>query len=300
MKTTTFNQRRRQKNLFLTVMLAIPVLHFFVFWLYLNVNSFVLAFQNLLGDWVGIANFEWYFRNLFSDAPAVNMAEAIRNTLTFWLFGFLVESPISIIISYFFYKKIKGYKAYKIITYLPCIVGTAVMVAAFKGFIRSGGPLDVIVQAFGGSPVPKFLYDSNYAMKTMLIYNLWSGFGINLILYSGAMERIPKEVVEYALLDGVTPVKEIIHITFPLIWSTWSMCFILSVGNLFTSSGPTLLMTGGEWGTMTIAYSMYQQVYFYKQLTRAAAIGTIFTLLGVPLVLFSRWIVNKIREPEEY
>ncbi len=296
----TFNQRKRQKNLFLATMLAIPVLHFFVFWLYLNVNSFVLAFKNLLGDWVGTANFEWYFRNLFSDNPSVNMGEAIRNTLTFWLFGFLVESPISIIISYFFYKKIKGYKAYKIITYLPCIIGTAVMVAAFKGFIRSGGPLDVIVQRLGGEPVPKFLYDSRYAMKTMLFYNLWSGFGINLILYSGAMERIPKEVVEYSLLDGVTPVQEIIHITFPLIWPTWSMCFILSVGNLFTSSGPTLLMTKGEWGTMTIAYSMYQQVYFYQQVTRAAAIGSIFTILGVPLVLFSRWIVNKIREPEEY
>ena len=296
----TFNQRKKQKNLFLITMLAIPVLHFFVFWLYLNINSFVLAFKNLLGYWVVFANFEWYFRNLFYDTPSVNMAEAIRNTVTFWLFGFLVESPISIIISYFFYKKIKGYKAYKIITYLPCIIGTAVMVAVFKGFIRSGGPLDEIIQTLGGNPVPKFLYDSRYAMKTMLIYNLWSGFGINLILYSGAMERIPKEVVEYALLDGVTPIQEIIHITFPLIWPTWSMCFILSVGNLFTSSGPTLLMTGGEWGTMTIAYSMYQQVYFYKQVTRAAAIGTIFTLLGVPLVLFSRWLVNKIREPEEY
>ena len=300
MKKTTFNQRRLQKNLFLTTMLAIPVLHFFVFWLYLNINSFVLAFKNLLGDWVGLANFEWYFKNLLSETPAVNMAEAIRNTLTFWLFGFLVESPLSIIISYFFYKKIKGYKVYKIITYLPCIIGSGIMVAAFKGFIRSGGPLDVIVQWFGGAPIPKLLYDSRYAMGTMLFYNLWSGFGINLILYSGAMERIPKEVVEYALLDGVTPTQEIIHITFPLIWSTWSMLFILSIGNIFTSSGPTLLMTGGDWGTMTIAFSMYQQVYFYQQITRAAAIGSIFTVLGVPLVLFSRWLVNKIRKPEEY
>ena len=300
MKKIAFKQRRLKKNLFLVTMLAIPVLHFFVFWLYLNVNSFVLAFKNLVGDWVGWANFKWYFNNLLSDSPAVNMQEAIRNTIIFWLFGFLVESPLSILISYFFYKRIRGYKAYKIITYLPCIIGTAVMVAAFKGFIRSEGPLDAIVQWFGGNPVPKFLYDSRYAMGTILFYNLWSGFGINLILYSGAMERIPKEVVEYAMLDGITPIKEILHITFPLIWSTWSITFILSIGNIFTSSGPILLMTGGEYGTMTIAYSMYQQVYFYKQITRAAAIGSFFTLLGVPLVMFSRWVVNKIRTPEEY
>lgn len=296
----TFKGRKLRKNLFLITMLTIPVIHFFVFWLYVNIDSFVLSFHNAKGQFVEWANFEWYFENLMSDRPAVNMAEAIINTLTYWLFGFLVEGPISIVISYFFYKKIAGYKAYRVITYLPSIIGSMVMVAVFKGFIRSGGPLDVIVQTFGGEPIPKFLYDSRYAMGTTLVYNLWSGFGTSLILYSGAMERIPQEVVEYAMLDGVTPVKEIVHITFPLIWPTWSTMFILSIGDIFTSGGPTLLLTKGEWGTMTVAYSMFQQVYDYNQINRAAAIGTIFTLIGVPLVLFSRWILGKIRTTEEY
>lgn len=296
----TFKGRRYRKNLFLCTMLAIPVIHFFVFWLYLNINSFVLAFQNVKAEFVGLENFQWYFENLVSDRPAVDMAEAIKNTLIYWLFGFIVEGPISIIISYFFYKKIKGYKIYRVITYLPCIIGSMVMVAVFKGFIRSGGPLDVMAQFLGGEPIPKFLYDSRYAMKTTLIYNLWSGFGTSLILYSGAMERIPQEVVEYAMLDGVTPVKEIIHITFPLIWPTWSTLFILSIGQIFTSGGPTLLLTEGKWGTMTVAYSMFQQIYFYNQINRAATIGSIFTLIGVPLVLFSRWLLGKIRATEEY
>ncbi len=301
MKTSnSMRQMNRNKNLFLCVMLAVPVVHFFVFWLYVNVDSFVLAFENVKGDFVGFDNFKWYFENLTSDRPTVDMGEALLNTVTFWLFSVLVEGPISIVISYLVYKKIKGYAFFRVITYLPCIIGSIVMVAVFKSFIRSGGPLDTIVQKLGGEPIPKYLYDSRYAMKAMLVYNLWNGFGTSIILYAGAMERIPKDVVEYALLDGVTPVKEIIHITFPLIWPTWSTMFILSIGSIFTSGGPTLLMTGGEWGTMTVAYSMFQQVYFYNQVTRAAAIGTIFTLIGVPLVLFSRWLLGKIRATEEY
>ena len=296
----TFSKRRIQKNLFLTVMLAIPVIHFFVFWLYLNINSFVLAFQNAKGDFVGWANFQWFWENLTSDRPALDMGIAIKNTVIFWLFGTFVEGPIAIAISYFVYKRIRGYNAFRVITYLPCIIGSMVMVAVYKSFIRSEGPLDIIVQTLGGEPIPKFLYDSRYALGATLVYNLWNGFGTSIILYSGAMERIPKEVVDYAYLDGVTPWKEVVHITFPLIWPTWSMMFILSVGDIFTAGGPTLLLTGGNYETMTISFAMFQQVYFYDQVTRAAAIGSIFTLIGVPLVLFSRWLLSKIRTTEEY
>lgn len=301
MKTVTFNQRKLKKNLFLVACLTIPVLHWFVFWLYININSFVLSFQNLTGDWVGWNNFKWYFTNLTSANPSVDMALAIRNTLLSWLFSLFVGSPLCLAFSYFFYKKIAGYKVYRIISYLPSIIGSMVMVSAFKGVIRSGGPLDEIVQSLGGDPLPKLLYDSRYAFTTCLIYDLWDGFGIGLILYSGAMSRIPQEVVEYAHLDGVNAWQEFTRITFPLIWPTWSMKFILGIGDLFTaSSGPVFLLTGGAYGTINISFSMFQQVFYYQQVNRAATIGSLFTLLGVPLVLFSRWVLNKIRKPEEY
>lgn len=296
----SLKSRKMKKNLFLCTMLAIPVLHFFVFWLYVNIDSFTMAFQNAQGDFVGWANYKWYFTNLTSDRPAVDMLEALGNSVLAWAFNLCVETPIALIISYFFYKKIAGYKLYRVILYLPSILSAVVMTSVFKSVIRSGGPLDTILQKLGAEPIPKLLYDSRYAMKTILVYNLWSGFGVNLILFTGAMERIPKDVVEYGLLDGLTPAKELLRITIPLIWPIISTTLLLSVSNIFSSGGPILLFTKGEYGTMTIAYSMFQQYYFYGQLTRAAAIGTIFTVVGVPIVLFSRWLLSKIQGTEEY
>ena len=129
MKTITFNQRKLKKNLFLVACLTIPVLHWFVFWLYINIDSFVLSFQNLLGDWVGSANYKWYFSNLTSDNPVVDMWEALRNTLVSFCFSLGVSTPICLAFSYFFYKKIAGYKVYKVISYLPSIIGSMVMVS---------------------------------------------------------------------------------------------------------------------------------------------------------------------------
>lgn len=301
MKTTSINQRKLKKNLFLASCLTIPIVHWFVFWLYAHISAFIIPFQNLAGDWVGWANFEWYFTNLFSDHPQVDMALAIRNTLFSWLFGRFVSTPLMLAFAYFFYKKIAGYKVYRIITYLPSIIGSMVMVSAFKGVIRSGGPLDLIIQKLGGDPIPKLLYDSRYAFTTCLIYELWDGFGTGLIMYAASMNRIPQEVVEYAYLDGVNAWQEFIHITFPLIWPLFSMSLILSVGDIFTaSSGPVFFLTGGGYGTINIAYSMFAQVFYYQQTSRAAAIGMIFTIIAIPLVVLTRWLCEKVRDTEEY
>ena len=47
--------RKTKKRLFIIAMLAIPVIHFFVFWLWVNIDSILLVFQNNVGDWIGLS-----------------------------------------------------------------------------------------------------------------------------------------------------------------------------------------------------------------------------------------------------
>ena len=48
---------------FLIVMLALPILQWLVFWLYININSIFLAFQYPRGGWT-LFNFRVLFDNL--------------------------------------------------------------------------------------------------------------------------------------------------------------------------------------------------------------------------------------------
>ena len=45
------SSKKRKKLFFVAVMLSIPVLHWFVFWLYVNLNSILMAFQLPTGEW---------------------------------------------------------------------------------------------------------------------------------------------------------------------------------------------------------------------------------------------------------
>ena len=79
----SYNGRKLQKIelVFIVVMMAIPILHFCVFWLGTNLKSIMMAFQ-FDGEW-SMINFEDLFLN-FKDG-ADDLAVSVRNTLLFFV-----------------------------------------------------------------------------------------------------------------------------------------------------------------------------------------------------------------------
>ncbi len=297
-KKKTAMTRKAKITLFVTLMLTIPTLHFVIFWIWPNLDSILIVFQNNIGQWIGLENLKWVFRS-FADNPYLDMALATRNTIIFFLWNTLVEMPIAVVLAYVFFKKLPGNKFFTICLYLPCIITSTVMVTVFKSFIGVDGPVSIIFRAIG----KKWTYpitNEATSLPTILFYQIWTGYGLNIILFRSAMTRIPREIFESAALDGITMGKELTKIIIPLIWAQLSTMIILAVAGIFSASGPILLFTNGDYGTMTIGHSMYLQYKVYGMVQRAAAIGFVFTLFGLPLVFLARWATSKMGGEYEY
>ena len=50
--------------------------------------------------------------------------------------------------------------------------------------------------------VPNVFYDET-KLGVMLFYNIWVNLGANIVLYIGAMNRIPEELIEVGKLEGI-------------------------------------------------------------------------------------------------
>lgn len=297
-KRKKYIDRKTKRRLFIIGMLTIPAIHFVVFWLWVNFDSVLLAFQNNIGGWVGLENIKWVFKS-FTDNPYLDMWEATCNTLIFFAWNVFVELPIAVVLAYVFFKKLPGNKFFTICLYLPSIIASTVMTAVFKSFVGTDGPLALLWQAMGKKWTYPITNDST-ALISILAYQLWTGYGLNIILFRSAMNRIPRDIFESASLDGITMSKELTKIIVPLIWPMLVTMIILAVAGIFNAQGPILLFTNGDFGTMTIGHSMYLQYKVYGMVTRAAAIGLVFTIIGIPLVFITRWAANKIGGEYEY
>lgn len=280
------------KFVFLSVIFALPAINFAIFWVYLNISAIDFAFKVEMQDGTVVYSLQ-NFKALFEAMTIPNSTFwiSLRNTLLYWLTSVL-SYLFAMIVGYFLFKKLPGYKAYRFFFYMPALIAPTILVAIFKQLIAANGPLSII---HGGMEnVPRFLSSEDLAIWTCLFYTFFFGFGANLIVISGAMTQVDISMLEAGKLDGVNMRQELFRIMLPVIWPTVIAQLIGTVAGIFMSSGPILLLTNGAYETRTIAFWIYEQVYTGANYYYSAAIGMFFALLAIPLTFFSRWLMRRV------
>jgi len=291
---------KTKKSIFVVSALIVPIVHFIIFWVAVNFNSLLLGFQRLNFD-TGKNYFT--FAN-FKDIPALfgrygDLRIALYNTLLTWVFLAVFLLPWAFFLTYFLYKRIRLSSFWRTMLFIPSILPAVAMTSIFMYFIMPDAPVGKVIGAINGGRVPAFINDVQYARWTVIFYIFLTNFGGQFILFSGAMVRVPKEVVESAYLDGAGVRTEMLRIILPLCWPTISMLFILNLATLFTASGPVLLLTGGLSETSTIAFWIFNSTRS-NSLYMPAAVGVMLTLILFPVVMLARWGLEKIYSNVEF
>lgn len=289
--------KKLKDTIFVYLLIALPLIEFFTIYVYTNVDSFFLAFKRN-GEFAGWVNFEMLWDEV--RAPGSDLVIAIRNTFIY--FGAnLVLFVWSIFLSYFFYKKIAAYKAFRFILYMPAIISPVVFVSLFQNITNPNGAIETIIQMFNPDfKMPSLLFRSETATWTMVVYVIWMGWTKNMLYLGGSLARIPLEVLESARLDGVGPWTELTKILVPLLLPTLSTLLLLDVVGILSSSGPILLFTKGAYETTTISYWMFTLVYATGEnaYAKASAAGMCLTVIMFPVVYTMRWLIGKIDSVE--
>lgn len=284
-------------KIFIVVMLLLPISNFLIFWLGVNASSLLLAFRTDYAD----GTIEWGFQQfiLFFEeiTTGADWPLAIKNTMIFFCTSLFIILPASVVLCYFIFKKIAGYKFFRFVFYLPCILSPMVLAYLFRYIVEPTGPIDLLLNSLGLQTI-NFLGDERYAIWTTVFYNVFFSLGGNMILLSGAMTHVNESVIEAGQLDGVGMVREIVQLVVPLIWPTLTSLIIFTFVGMFSASGPILILKGE--GTQTIAYKIYMQVLNGGgNYNFVSAVGWVCTVIATPLVLVIRYFLNKTMEAVE-
>ena len=292
--------RKFRKKIFVASFLILPIINFLVFWLYVHLDSFLLAFKTLEGgkEVFSLNQFSDIWKSLTQGANLVDgfkIGTAFKNTMLFYGAGILVVFPISIFASYFIYKKIVGYRFFRVIMYLPSIITSAALVMMYRYLIDHGGLMHKIFQLtnLADAVYQAPLTDPSTAIWTILIYNVLCGLGGNIVIMGGAMNSLSPEILEAGEIDGCNWFQELIYLVIPGIWPTLSTIIILSTAGCLGSTGPILAFTKGAQETETLAYVMYHLTLKGRTfLYLPSAIGIVMTVITVPIVFMVRKLIT--------
>lgn len=312
MKTLT--KRKKKDYLFVALLLAYPVLQFVVTWAFVNIGSLLMAFQRT--DFYGnttwtLGQFADVIKNLFTDPKNTtgvswlnDSVVIILNSVGYAVITVFISLPLSLLFAYFLQKDMPGANVFRVIFFLPNIIPIVALAMAYNMPLSSNGYLYAIFKAFGVT-LPDNIYAVWPSSQLMVyLYCIWAGLGYNVILLSGAMGRIPKELYESAQLDGAGYFTEFVKITIPLIWPTIVTLVVLGMTNVLTLYlQPYLLTNGtGSGNTFSIAMEIFYNTASGSPITRnqMAAKGLLFSVIWAPIVLLIRNRMSKKYDGIDY
>lgn len=248
------NSRYMKRLIFYICVLALPLLQFAIFYLYVNFDSIILAFQTYdvaadggyVASFAGLKNFENVF-NVLKEKP-----QLIENSLILFVFEFLVGIPLALMFSYYIYKHRLMSGLFRVLLFLPQIVSGTVFVLIVKILLG---------EAFTGSGLPDLLINANVATRraTLIFFTLFMSFGVNVLLFTGAMTSIPPSLIEASELDGCNPIQEFVNVTLPCIFPTIVSFIIMTIGTIFTHQMFLFTFAFGDDKLSTIGYFIYSQ-----------------------------------------
>ncbi len=211
-----------------------------------SVDGIMMAFQRVRSDnlysraFCGWKNFE----NVFATRGFWQMWQ---QTIV-WMVGcVLLELIIGMTIALVLHKPFRGKRIVESVIFLPWALSHFTVGIIFRWiFNGSCGIINDLLRRMGAIDVNiTFLADANYAMPSVMLARVWTGFAFFAIVIMAALKTIPAELNEAAEIDGANNRQTFLHITLPHLKTILIFGTILRTISAYSTNELIIALTGG-------------------------------------------------------
>ena len=167
-------------------------------------------------------------------------------TILFSLFSVLLTFVLGFLLAVLLeWEGIRGRKIWRSLIILPYAVPAFISILIFRGlFNPQFGDINAFLNMLFGIR-PDWTTDPLLARVMILLVNLWLGYPYMMILCTGILQSVPKDIYEASAIDGGTPISDVYRMTLPLILPPLKPLLIASFAFNFNNFLLIQLLTGG-------------------------------------------------------
>jgi len=229
-----------------------------------------------------------------------NFWKALRNTFSIFLLSSVPQVIIAIILAALLDANIRAKTFWRMGVLLPYVVAPVAVGLIFgRLFADQSGTINAVLDIIGVDPVRWHaeILPSHFAIATMVNFR-WTGY--NTLIFLAAMQAVPRELYEAAIIDGAGRLRQFFSVTVPQLRATIIFVVITStIGGLQIFDEPRMFDPSGMGGAdrqwMTLTMYIYELGWGnQKSFGRAAAVAWILFLLIVVIGILNFLITRRI------
>lgn len=289
--------KRRRKYGIAYLFIAAPLLASVVFLLVPMLTSLWWSFNDYSGlkppHFIGLGN---YVRLLTSDTI---FWRALWNTTRFVVLGMSLGPTLGMVTALLLNRNIRLRSLFRTAYFLPVMTSMVVVATIWRMLFNHNGLFNTILLGFGLDRIG-WLSDPNWALFSIVIASVWQGFGFEMVIFLAALQSIPKELYEAAMIDGASAWLRFRRITLPSLRPVLLYVYIIGIIGSYQVFDQIFVMTGGRTGGGPMNSTISMVLYLYQKFLdlRLGYASAIAYILFVILVLFSflQWRFFRERE----
>lgn len=282
-------KRRRKENLIGYLFIGPWLVCFLAFTAVPFVASFFLSLTeyDMLSapKFVGLDN---YIKMFTSDRL---FKQSLGVTFKFVFISIPLRLLFALIVALILNRDSKMIPLYRIVYYLPSILGGSVAVSVMWRYVFSKtGVFNTALQALGINCTISWISNKDTALWSIILLFIWQ-FGSPMLIFLSGLKQIPKSYYEAAQVDGAGPVKKFFYITLPLLTPIIFFNLVMQMIGGFMVFSQAMIITDGGPMNRTLMYALYlyrQSFAYYKMGYGCALAWVLLVIIGIFTALIFR------------
>ncbi len=243
-------------------------------------------------EWVG-------FQNLARLASDKRLLLIYRNTLVFVVGATFLNNVGGLLLAMGVNRAMPGALRYILRTalFFPVLTTTASLALVWQFLLtQDRGVVNYLLSQVGIEPIAR-LSSSTWALRSVILYDVWKSLGYLMVLYLAGLQGIPEPLYEAAKIDGANRWQLMRFVTLPLITPTAFFAIVISlIGAAQVFDNAFVLTEGGPADASRLIVLYIYEIGFRRfEMGYAAALSlTLFAILiGLTVFQFfmaKRWV----------
>jgi ABC-type sugar transport system permease subunit len=262
--------------------IAVPLIGLVVFLIIPMFTSLWWSLNDYTGltapKFVGLNN----YIKLLTDDPV--FIKSLINTTLFVLIGMSIGPTLGLLTALLLNQRVKFRSLFRTAYYLPVMTSLVVVSTIWVMLYNQNGLFNTVLENLGLSKVG-WLSNPHLALLSLAIAAIWQGFGFETVVFLAALQSIPREYYEAAMIDGGGSWAQFRYITVPSLRPVILFVYIIGIIGSYQLFDQVYVMTQGGPinSTQSVVYFLFNKFQNHK-LGYASAVAYILFAI---LVIFS-------------
>jgi multiple sugar transport system permease protein len=272
------------------LLLALVSIFPFVYSLWLSFNDWNLADRSAKWIFVGLKN----YITIFTADPF--FVSAVQASAVFVGATVVVEMILGVAIALLLNREFRGHGLVRTIVMLP-LMTTPVVVGLIWRFMYNPdrGMVNYLLSLIGVTG-PDWLGHPSTAMPAVIFADVWEWTPFVALIVLAALQALPVEPFEAALIDGASGWQAFRFVTIPLIQPALLVAFLIRLMDALKVFDLIYVLTLGGPGVSTQVLSLYTYKYGFKFFRMGYASALSYVMIVFLIIVANIFIIVTKRE----